>query len=56
VAVLLRQPVAVHRGTGAMSLRRRRSETSPVWTDLSEPGEVVADHGPSRAAMIAATT
>ena len=50
VAVLLRQPVAVHRGTGAMSLRRRRSETSPVWTDLSEPGEVVADHGPSRAA------
>jgi lipopolysaccharide/colanic/teichoic acid biosynthesis glycosyltransferase len=56
VAVLLRQPVAVHRGTGAMSLRRRRSGTSPVWMDLREPGEVVADHGPSRAAMIAATT
>ncbi len=47
VAVLLRQPVAVHRGTGAMSLRRRRSGTSPVWMDLGERREVVADHGPS---------
>jgi lipopolysaccharide/colanic/teichoic acid biosynthesis glycosyltransferase len=55
VAVLLRQPVAVHRGTGAMSLRRRRSGTSQVWTHLSERRDDVADHGPSRAAMIAGT-
>ena len=43
VAVLLRRPVAVHRGRGAMSVRRRHPETSPVWADLGEPREVVAD-------------
>lgn len=56
VAVLLRRPVAVHRGTGTMSVRRRPSGISRVWTDLSETADGVADHGPSRAAMTAVTT
>jgi lipopolysaccharide/colanic/teichoic acid biosynthesis glycosyltransferase len=52
VTVLLRRPVAVHRGTGVMSLRVRSSGTSQVWTDLTERRDVVGEPGPSRAAMI----
>ena len=43
VAVVLRRPVAVHRGGGAMSVRRRHPETSRVWAELGEPREVVAE-------------
>jgi lipopolysaccharide/colanic/teichoic acid biosynthesis glycosyltransferase len=46
VTVLLRRPVAVHPGTGAISLRRRRSGTSEVRMDLSERRDVLLDHGP----------
>ena len=43
VAMLLRRPVAVHRGGGAMSVRRRHPEHSRVWADLGERRDVVAD-------------